>query len=587
MTTTVSDFILDRLQGWGVRRLFGYPGDGINGIFGALERAGDRFEFIQARHEETAGLMAVAHAKFSGQLSACVATSGPGAIHLLNALYDAKKDLQPVVAIVGQQARVTHGADQHQEVDLEQVFAGVAGFCQTVLVPEQARMVIDRACRIALERHTPCVVILPNDVQELEAVPMPRRAHGMSRTSDAFSRPVVVPADVDLRAAAEVLNSGERVAMLIGSGARGAEQQVRAIAERLGAGVAKALLGKDVLPDSLPYVTGAIGLLGTKPSWEMMQSCDTLLMVGTSFPYVEFLPEAARAVQVDIDGTRVGMRYPTEVNLVGDSARTLDLLLPLLRERSDRGWLEGIERDVVTWRAECRGQADVEADPINPELVAIAMSDALPDRAIVTADSGTSVSWYARHVELREGMRGSVSGQLASMGVGVPYAIGAKFAHPDRPVVAFLGDGSMQMNGMAELLTVLHYHERWSNQQFVVAVLDNSDLNMVTWEQRVMAGDPRYAASLDLPRADYAAIATAMGLHAERVDDPAEVAGAWQRAFAAGRPAVIDFVVDADVPPMPPHVSFEQAKHLMFALAHGDEDRGGIVRQAVRNVVHR
>lgn len=585
--STVSDFVLDRIESWGVRRIFGYPGDGVNGLFGSLDRAGDRFEFIQARHEETAALMAVAHAKFTGEAGVCVATSGPGAIHLLNGLYDAKKDHQSVVAIIGQQPLSTHGADQHQELDLEHLFADVAGFCQTVLVPEQARMVIDRAFRIALSERTVACIILPNEVQEQDAVAMPPREHGMSRTSNVFSRPVVVPQPSDLHAAAEVLNAGERVAILIGAGARGAETQVHDVTEVLGSGVAKALLGKDVLPDSLPYVTGAIGLLGTKPSWDMMQTCDTLLMVGTSFPYIEFLPDGARAVQIDIDPTRVGLRYPTEVNLVGDSAATLDALLPLLHRHEHRSWREKIESGIVKWREQCRDQAQVSADPINPELVARELSAALPDRAIVTADSGTSVSWYARHVDLREGMRGSVSGQLASMGVGVPYAIGAKFAHPDRPVVAFLGDGSMQMNGLAELLTIKRYHEPWSNQQFVVAVLDNSDLNMVTWEQRVMAGDPRFAAAQDLPRADYAAIARAMGLNAERVDDPEEVAGAWHRAFAAGQPTVLDFVVDPDVPPLPPHITFEQARHFMFALAKGDDRRRGIIRQNVRNLVER
>ncbi|MCW2924588.1 MAG: thiamine pyrophosphate protein binding domain protein [Thermoleophilia bacterium] len=585
--TTVSDFVLDRLEQWGVTRLFGYPGDGINGLFGALARAGDRFEFVQARHEETAALMAVAHAKLTDAPSVCVATSGPGAIHLLNGLYDAKKDHQPVVAIVGQQARSTHGADQHQEVDLEALFSDVASaFCQTVTVPEQARMVIDRALRIATTRRAPTVVILPNDVQELDAVVLPERAHGMSRTSHVLSQPNVVPDPVDLRIAADLLNAGRRVAMLIGSGARGAVAEVRAVADVLDAGIAKALLGKDVLPDDVPGVTGTIGLLGTKPSWELMQGCDVLLMVGTSFPYTEFLPDGVPAVQVDLDPTRIGLRYPTEVNLVGDARLTLAALLPLLERHEERGaWRERIVDDVAKWDAQVVREAEVPADPINPQHVAVELSRHLPDRAIVTADSGTSVSWFARHLHLREGMRGTLSGQLASMGVGVPYAIGAKFAHPDRPVVAFVGDGSMQMNGLAELLTIARYAERWPNQQLVVVVLDNGDLNMVTWEQRVMAGDPRFDASQDLPPVDYAAVARAMGIGAERVEDPAEVAGAFDRAFAANAPFLLDMVVDPNVPPMPPHVTFEQAKHLMFALAKGDSERGGIIRQTIRETV--
>jgi pyruvate dehydrogenase (quinone) len=578
--------MLDRLQEWGVHRIFGYPGDGINGIMGALGRAGERFDFIQARHEETASLMAVAHAKFGGDVGVCLATSGPGAVHLLNGMYDARKDHVPLVAIVGQQPRSALGADQHQELDLHALFSSVATeFVQTITVPEQARMVIDRAFRIARSRRTVTCVIVPNDVQELVGVEMPPRAHGMQRTSSAYSEPVVVPDATDIAAAARIIDAGERVAILVGSGARGAADLVTQLADRVDGWVAKALLGKDVLPDTHPRVTGSIGLLGTRPSWELMQECDTLLMLGTSFPYTEFLPESgsARAVQVDLDPSRIGSRYPTELNLVGDVRATLEALLPLLGERDrDAGWSRRMGGHVEDWRRSLDHDAAVAASPINPQLVARELSRALPDRAIVTADSGTSVSWYARHVDLREGMRGSVSGQLASMGVGVPYAIGAKFAHPDRPVVSLLGDGSMQMNGLAELLTIARYAHRWSDPRMVIAVLDNGDLNMVTWEQRVMAGDPRLAASQDLPKVDYAAVAHAMGLASRRVERPEDVADAWAEAFAADAPFVLDFVVDPDVPPMPPHVTFEEAKHLMFALAHGDSERTGVVRQAVR-----
>jgi pyruvate dehydrogenase (quinone) len=587
MADTVSDFVLDRLGEWGVTRIFGYPGDGINGVFGALRRANDRFEFIQARHEETAALMAVAHAKFSGEVGVCIATSGPGAIHLMNGMYDAQKDHVPLVAIVGQQPRSTWGADQHQEVDLEAMYADVASaFCQSVTVPEQARMVIDRAFRIAKHSSTVTCVILPNDVQDLEAVPLPEHAHGMARTSAAFARPEVIPARADLQAAADILNRGERVAMLIGAGAREAADEVLAVADALGAGIAKALLGKDVVPDDLPFVTGQIGLLGTHPSWELMQNCDTLLMVGTSFPYVEFLPEHpdVRSVQIDLDGERIGLRFPTDVNLVGDSKLTLQRLLPMLEHRDGRGkWRETIANNMEAWWKQVDETAQVPAHPINPEQVAWELSRALPDRAIVTADSGTSVSWYARHVRLRAGMRGSLSGQLASMGVGVPYAIGAKFAHPDRPVVAFVGDGAMQMNGLAEILTIVKYRDRWPNRQFVIGVLNNSDLNMVTWEQRVMEGDPRFDASQDLPKVDYAAIARDMGIGGERIESPDDVKGAWERAFASGSPILLDFVVDPNIPPMPPHVTFEEAKQFMFSLAKGDSQR----RDIVRHLLHR
>jgi pyruvate dehydrogenase (quinone) len=595
MSLTVADALLDRLETWGMHRIYGYPGDGINGLIGALGRTGDRFEFIQTRHEETAALMAVAHAKFTGEVGLCIATSGPGAVHLLNGMYDARKDHQPLVVIVGQQPRSALGADQHQELDLHSLFSNVAAdFCETVTVPEQAQMVIDRAIRIARTRNTVTAVILPNDVQDLDAVGTPPRAHGMQRTSAAIGDPPrVLPTDGDLRAAADVLRSGERVAILIGSGARAASAEVLAISDALGAGIAKALLGKDVLADDLPNVTGSIGLLGTRASWQMMDACDTLLMIGTSFPYTEFLPDtgAARAVQIDIDPTRTGMRFPTEVNLVGDATLTLRALLDLLDHAgpsdAQSSWRARVEHWIRDWRDTLDVQPPDASDerPIDPRLVARELSRSLPDHAIVTADSGTSVSWYARYVDLRPGMRGSVSGQLASMGVGVPYAIGAKLAHPDRPVVTLLGDGSMQMNGLAELLTIQRYRDRFTDPRLVVAVLNNSDLNMVTWEQRVMAGDPRFAASQDLPQVNYAAVAQSMGMHAIRVEDPANVAAAWRDAWAAGEPTLLDFVVDPDVPPMPPHVTFEEAKHLMFALARGDSERLGVARRGIESVL--
>jgi pyruvate dehydrogenase (quinone) len=589
---TVSDEILGRLVEWGVTRVFGYPGDGINGLVGAFADREGALEFIQARHEETAALMAVAAAKFGDDVGVCMATSGPGAVHLLNGLYDARKDHVPVVAIVGQQPRSALGADQHQELDLQSLLTVVAPECtQTISVPEQVHMAIDRAMRIARARRTVTCVIVPNDVQELEGVGEPPRAHGMQRTSAAYSEPIVVPRDADLDAAIEVLTSGQRLAILIGAGASAAAEQVERLADRLDAWIAKALLGKDVLPDAHPRVTGAIGLLGTKPSWELMQQCDTLLLVGTSFPYTEFLPEsdAVRAVQIDLDPTRVGQRFPTECNLVGDAAATLDALLerlPAQLER-DHDWSHDMRDHVSDWLAELERAADAQATPINPQRVARELSRHLPDHAIVTADSGTSVSWYARHVELRTGMRGSVSGQLASMGVGVPYALGAKEANPDRPVVALLGDGSMQMNGLAELLTVRHRCARWADPRLVVAVLDNRDLNMVTWEQRAMAGDPRFAPSQDLPPTDYAAVARAMGLRAIRVDHPDAVADAWAEAFSASEPVLLDFVVDPDVPPLPPHISIEQAKHFLFSMLRGDSERGGVLAETLRGALHR
>jgi pyruvate dehydrogenase (quinone) len=587
MAKTVADFLLERLSGWGVRRIYGYPGDGINGLLGALNRAGDRFEFVQARHEEMAAFMACGHAKFTGEVGVCLATSGPGAVHLLNGLYDAKLDHQPVVAIVGQQARAGLGGNYQQEVDLASLFKDVCHeYVQVAMDAAQIRHLIDRAMRIAASERTPTCVIIPNDVQEADAVEEPPRAHGTvhSGIGDGYRPPRVVPEDVDLRRAAEILNAGERVAMLVGQGAMRAGREVGEVADRLGAGAAKALLGKAALPDDLPWVTGSIGLLGTRPSWELMMGCDTLLMVGSSFPYSEFLPPEgqARGVQIDLDGRMLGIRYPMEVNLVGDSAQTLRALLPLLEHKSDRSWQETIAGEVSDWWQLMEARAYMDADPINPQRVFWELSSRLPDGAILTADSGSVANWFARDLRLRDGMMASLSGTLATMGPGVPYAIAAKFAHPDRPVIALVGDGAMQMNGNAELVTIAKYWQRWSDPRLVVLVLHNNDLNQVTWEQRAMEGDPKYEASQDLPDFPYARYAELIGLTGIRVDDPEQVGDAWERALSAGRPVVLEAITDPEVPPLPPHITFEQAKALASALAHGDPSRTEIVRQAAR-----
>jgi pyruvate dehydrogenase (quinone) len=587
MAKTVSDFLLERLSGWGVRRIYGYPGDGINGLLGALNRAGDRFEFVQARHEEMAAFMACGHAKFSGEVGVCLATSGPGAVHLLNGLYDAKLDHQPVVAVVGQQARAGLGGNYQQEIDLASLFKDVCHeYVQVAMDAAQIRHLIDRAMRIAASERTPTCVIVPNDVQEADAVEEPPRAHGTvhSGIGDGYRPPRVVPQDADLRAAAEILNAGERVAILVGQGAMRAGREVAEVADRLGAGAAKALLGKAALPDDLPWVTGSIGLLGTRPSWELMMGCDTLLMVGSSFPYSEFLPPEgqARGVQIDLDGRMLGIRYPMEVNLVGDSAETLRALLPLLEHKSDRSWQETIAGEVSDWWQLMEARAYMDADPINPQRVFWELSSRLPDGAILTADSGSVANWFARDLRLRDGMMASLSGTLATMGPGVPYAIAAKFAHPDRPVIALVGDGAMQMNGNAELVTIAKYWQRWSDPRLVVLVLHNNDLNQVTWEQRAMEGDPKYEASQDLPDFPYARYAELIGLTGIRVDDPEQVGDAWERALSAGRPVVLEAITDPEVPPLPPHITLEQAKALTSALLHGDPSRTEIVRQAAR-----
>lgn len=588
MADTVADFLIERLKEWGISRIYGYPGDGINGITAALRRAGDAasggMDFVQVRHEEAASFMASAHAKYSGgELGVCLATSGPGAIHLLNGLYDAKMDHQPVLAVVGQQPRTAIGGSYYQEVDLQNLFKDVASaYVQTAAHPAQVRHLVDRAVRIALAERTATALILPNDVQELLAVPNPPRKHARLRSSTDFSRPEVVPAAADLERAAAVLNSGEKVAMLVGQGALGASEEVAEVADILGAGVAKALLGKAVLPDDEPYVTGAIGLLGTGPSWDLMQGADTLLMVGTNMPYSDFLPQEgqARGVQIDIDGRMLGFRYPTEVNLVGDSKKTLEALIPLLERKTDRSWRGRVERRVEKWWKVVEARAMNAAHPVNPQRVFWELSGRLPDRAVLAVDCGTATAWYARDVKLRRGMMGSLSGTLLSMGGGLPYAVAAKFVHPDRPCVALVGDGAMQMNGINELVTVAKYWERWEDPRLVVLVLNNRDLNFVTWEQRATEGDPKYEASQDLPNFPYARYAELLGLRGIRVDDPEDVGAAWDEALAADRPVVYEAVVDPEVPPLPPHVGFDQAKAMVRAIYRGDPDAAEIIRHS-------
>jgi len=583
----VADFILKRLTEWGVHRIYGYPGDGINAFLGALDRADGDPEFIQVRHEEMAAFMACGHAKFTGEVGVCIATSGPGAIHLLNGLYDAKLDHQPVVAIVGQQAMTSLGGNYQQEVDLTTLFKDVAHeYVHMATDPAQVRHLVDRAIRIALAERTVTCIVVPNDLAGEKAVETPPHVHGTVHSGIGYSAPRVLPNEGDLDRAAAVLNESERVAMLVGQGARGAADELVEVAETLGAGVAKALLGKDVLPDDLPFVTGSIGLLGTKPSWDLMMECDAFLMVGSSFPYSEFLPEEgkARGVQIDIDGRMLGIRYPMEVNLVGDSRETLRALLPKLHRKEDRSWREQIEQEVREWWELIEHRAQLPGDPLNPQLVFSELSKRLPDDAILAADSGSAANWYARNIRLRKGMRSSLSGTLATMGPGMPYAIGAKFAHPKRPVFALVGDGAFQMNGMNELITVAKYWERWADPRFVVMVLHNDDLNQVTWEQRAMEGDPKYEASQVLPDFPYARYAELLGFLGIRVDTADEVGPAWDEALSADRPVLYGAITDPEVPPLPPHITLEQARHFMTAMA-GDPDRGAMVKQSFRQKI--
>jgi len=586
MSKTVGDFIVERLHAWGVRRIFGYPGDGINGVLGALRRTKDKIAFVQVRHEEMAAFMACAYAKFTGEVGVCLSTGGPGASHLITGLYDAKMDHQPVVAICGQAPRAVRGAHYQQELNLDRMFSDVAEYVQEIESPTASAHVVDRALRIATARRGVGVIIVPGDLQDA-AYETPPMKHGVIRSGPGYSRPIVVPHEADLRRAAEILNGSTRVAMLIGAGAMGAADEVMQVAEIAGAGVAKALLGKAALPDDLPYVTGSIGLLGTKPSWELMQDCDALLMVGSGFPYSEFLPPDghARGIQIDIDAAMLSIRYPMTVNLHGDAAATLRALIPLLDHKTDRGWRETIEKNIGAWKKTLEHRALQPANPINPQRVAWELSPRLPERAVVTSDSGSCANWYARDVVIRKGMMASLSGGLASMGAAVPYAIAAKFARPERPVIAMVGDGAMQMNNMAELITVAKYWEQWMDPRFICCVFNNEDLNQVTWEQRVMEGFPKFEATQDLPNVPYHKFAELIGLEGIYCDDPDQVGAAWDRALAADRPVVLEFKTDPEVPPLPAHITFEQAKAFMSVMLHGDPDEAAMIKGSARQVL--
>jgi pyruvate dehydrogenase (quinone) len=590
MSISVGEYVMRRMQEWGVERLYGYPGDGINGILAGLRKNGNKPRFIQARHEELAAFMACAHAKFTGTVGVCLATSGPGAIHLLNGLYDAKMDHQPVVAIVGQSATTAIGSQYQQEVDLQSLFKDVASeYCVTVMSPDAARHCVDRAFRIALDQRTVTCLIFPKDIQEEPAVEEPPQRHDYALSGVGCPVPYMIPQKADLTAAARILNEGQKVAMLVGAGAMDAQDEVLEIAELLGAGVAKSWLGKAVMPEEVPFCTGHIGLLGTKASWDLMQGCDTLLVVGSGFPYNEFYPKSgqAKGVQIDIDGRLLSLRYPMEVNLKGDAKQTLGALMPLITRKSDRAWQEKVVESVKKWWKVVEGRAHTEGNNglLNPERVLWELSPKLPERCILSADSGTSANWFARDLKIRRGMMASGSGNLASMGAAVPYAVGAKFCFPDRVCIAVTGDGAMQMNGLNACITVGKYWKEWSDPRWITLVINNRDLNMVTWEQRIMSGDIRFKASQELPDFPYAAFAESIGLRGIRVEKPDDLAGAWDRALSSDRPVVLEAITDPDTPPLPPHITVQQAKNFTETILRGDPESAGIVKQAIKGMV--
>jgi pyruvate dehydrogenase (quinone) len=567
----VADALIARLRDWDIHRIFGYSGDGIDPILGAMHRAGGDPQLITARHEEAAAFMATAHAKWTGGTGCCLATHGPGAIHILNGLYDAKLDKKPVVAIIAQQHRSALGSGYQQEIDAQTLFKDVCSqYLSTVTTPEQLHLVVDRAVRTAQATRSPTCVILPHDVQQLEMPDAPQHTHAVITTAVGWEPPRVVATDRALAAATTVLDAGDRVAIVIGQGAAAAAEEVRAVADALGAGVAKALLGKPVLPDDLPFVTGAVGHLGTTASEFLMRECDTLLLVGTNEPYTEFLPAPgqARAVQIDIDGRNLGSRYPTEVNLAGDAKETLAALLPRLAMRDRGAWRERVEAAVARWWEIAERRARREADPLNPQLLFHELSPRLPDDALLAVDVGSTTYWYARHLRMRGTMQAHLSSTLASMGSAMPYAVAAKLAFPDRLVVGLLGDGAMQMNGINELITVARTWKDWDDPRLPILVLDNRDLNEVTWEQREMEGDPMFPESQELASLPYADYAGLLGLGGMVVDTPAAVGDAWDRALAHDRPFLIHAVVDAAVPLLPPRLDPKQRDNMLAGLEH-------------------
>lgn len=586
MAQTCADFMIDRLHAWGVRRIYGYPGDGINGLMGSLREKKDKMTFTQTRHEELAAFAACAHAKFTGQVGVCMATSGPGAIHLLNGLYDAHKDNMPVVAIIGQQKRLSLGGDYQQEVDLTNLYKDVArNYVHQVNHPAQTRTLIDQAMRIAKAERCVTAVVIPADIQDESYIEPPRK-HGVVYSGVGYREPVIVPEDDDLKAAAKLLNEGEKVAMLVGAGCLRASSEVMQVAELLGAGVSKALLGKAVIDDSLPYCCGSIGLLGTEPSDYIMQECDTLLMVGTSFPYSEWLPKQgqAKAVQIDIKPRKLALRYPVDIPLHGDARPTLKKLIPLLEKKDNTDWRQSIEEKIKAWWQLLEERAHNEADPINPQLVFWELSKRLPDDVVITADSGSSANWWARDLKVRPSMLATLSGGLATMCPGVPYAMAGKFAHPDRPVIACVGDGAMQMLGNNGLITIAEHYEEWPNKTLIILVLNNRDLNQVTWEQRVMAGDPKFDVSQELPAFNYAEYGKSLGLEGLEVKEPDQLGSAIDHALAAQRPVVLDVHTDPDVAPLPPHIKFEQAVGFMQSVL-GDSSTPHQVKEAMKGTI--
>ena len=585
MAKTASDIMVERLSDWGVDTIFGLPGDGINGIMEALRTHQHQIRFIQVRHEEAAAFAACAYAKFTGKLGVCLATSGPGAIHLLNGLYDAKMDGAPVLALTGQQYSDLLGSHYQQEVNLLSLYEDVAAYNQQVQSPTQVFNLVDTACRVALSQRTVAHITFPIDLQVAEGkvdfvahhggpaktpgqvAPFPPEFYshngGSGRAPEVYKGLFPAPAQEMLQPAAEVLNAGKRVAILAGHGALHARHELEQIADLLGAPIVKTLLGKGVVPDHSPYTTGGLGLLGTGPSEEVIEKCDTLFLVGTSFPYAQYLPRPgqARGVQLDIDHTRLGLRYPIEVGLVGDAQPTLQALIPLLQRKMDRSFLEKTQKSMKEWNEYMEKEGTRQDVPMKPQVVARVLDELAAPDAIITGDSGTNTTWIARNFSIKERQMFSCSGNLATMAPGLPYAIGAQVAYPGRQVIAFVGDGAFTML-MGEMITAVKY-----NLPIKVIIIKNDVLGQIKWEQIVFLGNPEYG--VELQPADFTAWAKAAGGEGYRVADPANVKTVMREFLASPRPAVLEALVDPNEPPMPGKVKPEQAAKFAKALVRG------------------
>ena len=580
MVKTAADVLIDTLQDWGVEVVFGMPGDGINGIMESLRQRKDQIRFVQVRHEEAAAFMACGYAKYTGKLGVCLATSGPGGIHLLNGLYDAKLDGQPVLAITGHHFHDLIDTYQQQDVNLDRVFMDVAVYSARVMAPTHVQNVADLACRAALSSRGVSHINFPVDTQSMEVEwKEASKRNKPAHTSDVFARRAALPAEDDLRRAAEVLNAGKKVAILAGRGALGATDELEQLAETLGAPIIKPLLGKATVPDDSPYTTGGIGLLGTRPSQDAIEECDTLFMVGTSFPYIEFLPkpDKARGVQLDIDPVRIGLRYPVEVGLVGDSRRTLQALLPLLKRNEDRRFLEKAQKNMKEWRELMEERGTRTDKPMKPQVVARELGKRLREDAIVSCDSGTIATWWARHIPVKRGQMHSLSGTLASMANGLPYTIAAQIAYPDRQCVAFVGDGGFSML-MAEFANAVMYE-----LPIKVIVIKNNTLGQIKWEQMVFLGNPEYG--VELHPIDFAAFARACGATGFTIEEPAECGNVIEQALNTPGPVIVEAVVDPFEPPMPPDISSDQALKFAQSLIKGQPKRMKIATTVAEDMV--